>query len=377
MQLSGTNGSVPASDQIEIAVLGPGFGECIIVHLGAGNWIVVDSCIDSATGEPAALSYLTERRVSFDKVIRVIATHWHDDHIRGMARQLRAFTKARFCTSPALTRNEFVASILKYNSRHAIVAGSGATEMCEVLEVLRSRAGASAPLRASPGRPIFFLPGSQSGHRSDCSVTTLSPSDKQFQKFLESLGELTPVPLEAKKRMPDQDQNDLSVAILISVGEQAILLGADLEESDDAELGWSAVLQIDGLRRNVGRIFKIPHHGSANGNCERVWSEVLVRNPIAIVTPWNRNWGLPTQEDVARINTQTDSGFITSLVAQRSMATRPYAVEKQIRETVGRIRAIQNTTGAVIVRNGGKKNPLTWCIWHTNNAGHLRDWKAA
>jgi beta-lactamase superfamily II metal-dependent hydrolase len=369
--------SRPAPDQIEVTVIGPGFGECIIVHLGADNWIVIDSCIDASTGEPVALKYFRERNVGVERVVRVIATHWHDDHIRGMARQLAAFPNARFCTSSALTRNEFVASIVKYDSRHGIVAGSGASEICEVLEILESRVGATTPMRASPGRTILDIPGSQSGHGNQCTVKTLSPSDKQFQKFLESLGSFAPPPFAAKKRVPDQDPNDLSVAVLVSIGEQGILLGADLEESGDGELGWSAVLQVEGLPKNTGRIFKIPHHGSENGNCDEVWTDLLIANPLAIITPWNRNKGLPKRQDVERIQNQTHSGFITSFVAKTLTKERPYPVEKQIRETVGRLRPVQNSTGFFTARNGGKQNPLTWCIWHSDNACHLKDWKAA
>jgi Metallo-beta-lactamase superfamily len=347
------------------------------MHLGADNWIVVDSCLDSGTGEPASLKLLNEYGVGFDRVVRVIATHWHDDHIRGMARQLRAFPNARFCTSSALTRDEFVSSILKYNSRHGIVAGSGASELCEVLEILRTRQGATTPMRATPNRCVYELPGAQSGHGAHCTVTTLSPSDKQFQKFLGALGEMAPIPRVAKRRIGDQDQNDLSVALLVSAGPQSILLGADLKETGDVELGWSAVLQIGGLPKRTGRIFKIPHHGSANGNCDDVWEQLLVENPVAILTPWNKNKGLPTAADIQRLKAQTHAGFITSAKRLRSAPARPYSVEKQIRETVGTLRAVQNATGYVTARNGGVKNPLMWCISHSENACHLNDWQAA
>src|SRR6516164_161156 len=32
----------PRPDQVEISVFGPSYGECIVAHLGHGNWIVVD-----------------------------------------------------------------------------------------------------------------------------------------------------------------------------------------------------------------------------------------------------------------------------------------------------------------------------------------------
>ena len=50
-------GVAPSEDEVEITLLGPGYGESIVVHIGHGRWIVVDSCINDA-GEPQALEYL-------------------------------------------------------------------------------------------------------------------------------------------------------------------------------------------------------------------------------------------------------------------------------------------------------------------------------
>src|SRR5260370_41862626 len=33
-------------------------GECVVVHLGFGEWIVIDSCIDRSSREPIAIAYL-------------------------------------------------------------------------------------------------------------------------------------------------------------------------------------------------------------------------------------------------------------------------------------------------------------------------------
>ena len=40
----------PASDVFEVSIFGPGKGESIVVHIGNGRWIVVDSCRDQITG---------------------------------------------------------------------------------------------------------------------------------------------------------------------------------------------------------------------------------------------------------------------------------------------------------------------------------------
>jgi len=367
----------PTPDQVELCVFGPGYGECAVVHLGAGNWIVIDSCIDSESGRPASLNYFSRIGVNSGSVRLVMATHWHDDHIRGMAEQVKTFANARFCTSSALTKEEFLATIVAYEKRHGIVAGSGASEICEVLETLRSRAGATSPMRAGPARLVFTLPATASCHGQECRITTLSPSDKQFDKFMLQLGKLVPIERSAKKRVADQEENDLSVVTLISIGDQGILLGADLEETGDVELGWSAIVRMPERPSQIAGAFKIPHHGSVNGHCEEVWTQMLIANPVAILTPWSKNRGLPTGSDVERIVSLSEAAFSTSTGTRRIDRPRPYAVQKQIRETVGRLRATEGRTGFVRLRNGGARNPKTWCVELSPEACHLKDYRTA
>lgn len=75
----------PAPDQIEISVFGPGFGECVLVHLGEGHWIIVDSCMNRTVRKPAALAYFDEIGIDPAAAVEaVVATHWHDDHVSGI-----------------------------------------------------------------------------------------------------------------------------------------------------------------------------------------------------------------------------------------------------------------------------------------------------
>src|SRR5262249_40499519 len=49
---------IPDNSEIDVVVVGPGFGECILIHIGDGDWIIVDSCLDNSSGRPAALFFL-------------------------------------------------------------------------------------------------------------------------------------------------------------------------------------------------------------------------------------------------------------------------------------------------------------------------------
>lgn len=77
-----------------------------------------DSCIDSETRQPAALAYFQTLGVNPAEAVRLIlATHWHDDHIRGLSQVVAECRKARFCCSAALTHTEFLATVLAYEQR--------------------------------------------------------------------------------------------------------------------------------------------------------------------------------------------------------------------------------------------------------------------
>jgi glyoxylase-like metal-dependent hydrolase (beta-lactamase superfamily II) len=71
--------------------------------LGSGHWIIVDSCRNSRTRRPVALEYFEHIGAQADSVILIVATHWHDDHISGLAATLEACTKAR-CRSQSMLK---------------------------------------------------------------------------------------------------------------------------------------------------------------------------------------------------------------------------------------------------------------------------------
>ena len=101
----------PRPDEIEVSLLGPGYGESVVVHMGGGEWMVVDSCT-GRDGKPAALDYLD--RIGVDPrsgVKMIVATHWHDDHTRGMARMVEKCLSARFCCAAALRDKELLAVV--------------------------------------------------------------------------------------------------------------------------------------------------------------------------------------------------------------------------------------------------------------------------
>lgn len=362
----------PTADQVEVTLFGPGYGECALVHLGNGHWIIVDSCLDNSIFQPAALSYLEDRGIDPAQAVKlVVATHWHDDHIGGMHTVVSRCTEAKFCCSLALGRAEFLGMVRAYEKRNMIAAGPGVREIAEVFEGLRERN--QSVTYAAPNRPIYLLESDNSGHGQPCRVWTLSPSDKQIEKFFTELTLLMPRVKETKYRCTPQMPNHLSVVTWIEIGEMAILLGGDLEETGDVGTGWSVI--VASAERPPGRasIFKIPHHGSANAHNDDVWTEMLVTHPFAILAPWNRGSKLPSRDDVDRINKLTTEAYASAKLRIPRAKRRSAPVEKTLREAGIKLRRAEPTTGAVRLRNGGNADPTIWQVQLFKNACRLSE----
>ncbi len=165
----------------------------------------------------------------------------------------------------------------------------------------------------------------------------------------------------------------LAVVVLIQVGDTAMLFGSDLEETADQNTGWSVIVN-SVLRPQIrATIFKVPHHGSENADNGDVWASMLVDRPIAILTPHHRGrTRLPTQTDVVRITSRTESAWSSSRGIPQVQRRRP-EVAKEINIRTKRFVRTDAATGAIRLRNGGARTPATWCVELSNGACHLTE----
>ena len=102
-------GLAPASNEIELSIFGPGYGEAIAVHLGEGKWLLIDSCLDPESKTPATAVYLDQLGVKPENVKAIVASHWHDDHVRGISHLAKKYPDAEFFMSAALNNKEVAA----------------------------------------------------------------------------------------------------------------------------------------------------------------------------------------------------------------------------------------------------------------------------
>ena len=303
----------PRQAELEMTVFGPGVGECIVLHLGNGDWIIVDSCMSAVREEPAALDYLSRIGINPASSVRaVLATHWHDDHIQGMAKTLRECPKAQFVMSAALARQQFIPLVLEVNAQNRLVKhNSSASEFTEILEILASRASS----RFVVGPDLYAQDGSRlfrGGYNNATEVWALSPSAATITNAHANLAELLVTAGEAH-RFKRFAPNDLSVALLVQTGDYSLLLGADLETTAADQFGWKAVLNSTLRPRRPSDAIKIGHHGSANADHDDIWTSMLIQKPIAVVTPFAKlSDPLPTDDDVERVREHTDMLYCTT-----------------------------------------------------------------
>lgn len=322
----------PETDEIEVTIFGPGYGECIVIHIGSGKWAIIDSCLDDAL-EPASLTYLQSLGVSVETdVISVSASHWHDDHVKGLAKTIDSCQAATLSFGSALQSKEFVAFLCAHEKQPVQKLDRGGTELLKCLEMLRKSGRSIRPLLENT--VIFDFDQETLAHRLRVEMRALSPSGKQFQDFIQRIGDFSVISKgRPKGRISEPSRNHLSVAMLLTIGNQGVLFGADLEQLADPQKGWEAVVNSRRGRRPLSHVFKIPHHGSHNGHNTEVWKEMVDKEPLSVVTPWRKGGhSLPQATDVERLKSYAKECYITSTKLEPPK-------ERHNRDTIKLIRA--------------------------------------
>ena len=346
----------PGPEEIEIALLGPGYGESILVHMGGGEWMIVDSCT-GRDGEPAALDYLNRINAKPHTAVKVIvATHWHDDHTRGMARLVQKCTSARFCCAGALRDKDLLEVVEGLGAKTGFRIGNGIGEIRAIFSQLGERR--VQPIWATASRCLF--------RRSNCVVWSLSPTDDVFERFLRSVGSLIATQEVSPRRMSPPSPNQLSVVLWVECKNATMLLGADLERN-----GWTAIVREQTRPQGRASVLKVPHHGSLSADVPEVWERMLEAEPLAILAPWRRGARtLPTPEDVARVLSRTADAY-ASAKPRQSATSRDESLALTPLGTNVRLRSKRGPTGLVRLRR--KHDEKAWRVDLFGSACHLSE----
>jgi beta-lactamase superfamily II metal-dependent hydrolase len=326
----------PTPDELEISIFGPGYGESIVIHLGNGQWVLVDSCLEPTSGRPASLQYLQNLNIDIVQSVKlIVATHWHDDHIRGISTVLGECTSAQLAISAALDAQDFL-KLVQFYSERVMGKSSGLDEFVRIFQILESRkqkgTKLNSPKLAISDRLLYSDEIPLATGKVEAKVFSLSPSDASKMLAMLAFADLLPVDGERKKRITSFTPNHASVVLWVEVGDHRLLLGADLERTSDPKTGWSVIVNDSTVVSGEAKVFKVPHHGAESAYEPSVWSQLLSRDPFAIVSPFSLGDKLlPTYEDVRRITTLTNNAYITA----RPVRRRHRWTNKVVRELVG------------------------------------------
>jgi Metallo-beta-lactamase superfamily len=354
--------SPPTSDEMEVSLFGPGYGECIVLHLGHNDWIIVDSCIDQRTKQQPGLSYLRQIGVDpLSAVKLVVATHWHDDHVRGLSQVVADCISAEFCCSLALDDRQFRILVGKIG-RDQTIKTRGLREFYEIYERLKVRAvgkPAVPPIRwCNANRRLWHR--REQAERPPATITSLSPSDASVSMALRQFERLIPATDDRRKPIPARPPNHSSVVLAVEIADHSILLGADLEETGHPGTGWTVIVDSAERPQGLSSIFKVPHHGSKNADQPRVWSEMLVEEPLAILTPFRGGAGLPTEDDKRRICSHTKRAYSTASTKALKQVRRNRVAQQIMRDTAKAIHEAQGQVGHIRLRKSfSKEDDLT------------------
>lgn len=302
---------VISEKQLEVTLLGTGggYGESIVRKLGNNDWIIVDSCIDPFTKSCLPLDFLQSKGVNIKEDVKlIVCTHWHDDHIRGISKLLSESLSAKFCMAPSNDTKKFLLLVgLDCNKSKYETSLASTIEISKCFEIINSR-GANL-IRAVQDKLIYY----SNSNEIESKILALSPSDFILNEYDKEISSLITEYGNVNSKIVFQSPNDKSVALLVSVNSQNILLGSDLEFSEDPRKGWLCILDnCNSIKGKKASLFKIPHHGSSSSYHERIWNELLIENPVAKLTPWNLGRKLPKSEMIDVFLSHSHKLFITS-----------------------------------------------------------------
>jgi hypothetical protein len=188
--------------------------------------------------------------------------------------------------------------VKRLSKNKTITAALKTTEFSNILAELLKRKAAGLPSFGivSQSSLVHHAAASELAHGGAFKLVALSPSHGDHLDFLTRIAAEMPHTGKPKRSLGSPSPNEVSVASLLEIGDAAVLLGADLENSKPSS-GWDAVIAANRHTRFGAKagLYKVAHHGSLTGHNTDIWTELLEPSPIAVLSPWRLGRGhLPT-----------------------------------------------------------------------------------
>jgi beta-lactamase superfamily II metal-dependent hydrolase len=341
------NLNAPSADSIEVTVFGRGVGEAILIHYGDNEWACID-CLQTLAGNPAPMEYLEQIGVNVGTQLKyILATHWHDDHVRGITKLYAAAKEADLIFSQALRNDEFAVFLKAHAGQDIGSVTSGIKELHETLRLTREKDRREL-LLVGAHVSIISIPASVLSHGQVVELRTLSPSPADVLEFMQTLSSW-----EGSKgfatTIKTPKRNDVAVASWLAVGDVKVLLGSDLEQVTDPARGWSQIVNSPRQPPGKAGLFKVPHHGSRGAYNRDSITKYLSDNVISVLTPFTRS-GLPTNEDIRRVLSHSTEAYTAK--KKNSSIYKPETTDEKIAigKSPARISSLPEEVGYVRFR---------------------------
>lgn len=289
----------PKPEELTITVLGgAGLGESIVIHIGDGHWIIIDSYVSNK--QSLAYIYLNSIDANLDDVEMIICSHWHSDHVKGMYQLLTSCKNAKFYV-PSVSGSKHYPVFFAGNIKEIEFTEDGALTVIEEFRNCMKYAYENNILDYLERDKTLIK---REVHEQCLEIAAISPSKDLRNRFHKMFASKK----DGKYREYGIEPNMCSSAIMISVNNELhLLLGADLESNraeDDKDFegcpnhcaergvrGWcnTFVESQNHIFVDKYSYVKIAHHSSETGYCPKLWNEKVTDDVIGVTTVFNAN----------------------------------------------------------------------------------------
>lgn len=322
MQIANSSDLSIDNANLEIFVLGPSYGESILIKPPDEDWLVFDCfSLSKNVGPLIFLKHFPNANVS-----AITISHPHLDHISGIERMIETFPSAVIgCYFPFLkvSRENYLGEKVVSSSR-----------------ALLGLSAISTAWQDDPQRVWNLFKGNSQTFKS-CKVTPLHPQSNLKNK--------------------PKNLNHVATPMLVEWNGINILLGSDLEGKAWRDVYKNQLESISNMK-----LVKIPHHVSKNGLTEQ---KILTTfsHAIWVGTPFNKKDGLPNfnsghgPELVLTKKNSFDLTALPFLYDQTKQGPRTLVRGKVKAAATQRTFSSSSSFGAEIIEVARKSNQLlTW-----------------